>query len=219
MNITFAFQRPGMDDDFNPEEFRPAFYRPDTVLTLSPMMLVGLFFVLLLLCGLCFGVGYSMGSRSAHNSPPTGQQPGAGTASQASGSHSKPSAVQQKTPDVKSMVNNLSAVDTSGGNPGAGSQNPNPDFAAGANSTQPLVKPALPDMASALMIQIAIVSSQDDADVLVGALSKRGYTTTVSHDATSGQFHVRIGPFSNRSDAEAMRKKLIYDGYNAVVQP
>ncbi len=192
-----------MDDDFNPEEFRPAFYQPDTELTLSPMMLLGLFFVLLLLCGLCFGVGYSMGSRSAHNSPPTGQQPGAVTASQAAGSHAKPSAVAQKSHDAQSVGRDLPAASSN----------------ASADSTQPLVKPALPGTASALMIQIAIVSSQEDANVLVGALSKRGYTTTVSRDATDNKLHVQIGPFSNRSTAEAMRKKLIYDGYNAVVQP
>lgn len=204
-----------MDDDFNPEEFRPALYRPDTVLTLGPMMLLGIFFVLLLLCGLCFGVGYSMGSRSAHESPPTGQQPGAGTAVPTAGSHSKPSAVAQKTHDAQSMVNNLPVISS---NASSNATNSGQSSASGADSTQPLVKPALPDTASALMIQIAIVSSQEDADVLVGALSKRGYTTTVSRDPADNKLHVQIGPFSNRSNAEAMRKKLIYDGYNAVVQ-
>lgn len=192
-----------MDDDFNPEEFRPAMYRPDTVLTLGPMKLLGLFFVLLLLCGLCFGVGYTMGSRSSHDSPPTVQQPSAGAASQASGSLPKRSAVAQKTPNAKSMVNDLSVVSSN----------------AGANSTQPLIKPALPNPASALMIQIAIVSSQEDADVLVGALRKRGYTAAARRDPSDNKLHVQIGPYSNRNDANAMRKKLIYDGYNAIVQP
>jgi len=50
-------------------------------------------------------------------------------------------------------------------------------------------------------------------------LRKRGYAVSVSRDAADNQLHVRIGPFSNRNDANAMRKKLIYDGYNAVVQP
>jgi cell division septation protein DedD len=179
-----------MDDDFNPEEFRPAMYRPDTVLTLGPMMLLGLFFVLLLLCGLCFGVGYSMGSRGAHNSPPTVQQPGA--ASRVAGSLPKPSANQQ---------------------------NIHQQQAAGAGSPQPLVKPAQPDTASALMIQVATVSSQEDADVLVSALRKRGYTATARHDPADNKLHVRIGPFSNRNDANVMSKKLLHDGYNAIVQP
>jgi len=33
------------------------------------------------------------------------------------------------------------------------------------------------------------------------------------------QFHVRVGPFSNRNDANAVRQKLLRDGYNAIVQP
>jgi cell division septation protein DedD len=192
-----------MDDDFNPEEFRPAMYRPDTVLTLGPMMLLGLFFVLLLLCSLCFGMGYSMGSRGARNSPPTAQQPVAGTASPATGSLPKRSAVPQKTPDVKSIVNDLPVVSSN----------------AGANSPQPLVTPALPNPASALMIQIAIVSSQEDANVLVGALRKHGYTATARRDPADNKLHVQIGPFSSRNDANAMSQKLLHDGYNAIVQP
>jgi cell division septation protein DedD len=30
---------------------------------------------------------------------------------------------------------------------------------------------------------------------------------------------VQIGPFTNRSDATAMRLKLLNDGYNAIIQP
>jgi cell division septation protein DedD len=182
-----------MDEEFNAEEFRRSVYPPDTVLTLSPMMSLGLVFVLLLLCGLCFGVGYSMGSRGAHDSPPTGQQPGAPSASPAAISRSKPAATSQNIP-----------------------QKPQPAPALPAPTTR--TEPAA-GKTGALMVQIATVSHQEDADVLVSALRKRGYAVSVSRDAADNQFHVRIGPFSNRNDAEAMRKKLIYDGYNAVVQP
>ncbi len=30
--------------------------------------------------------------------------------------------------------------------------------------------------------------------------------------------HVQTGPFVNRNDANAMRQKLLNDGYNAIVQ-
>jgi cell division septation protein DedD len=69
------------------------------------------------------------------------------------------------------------------------------------------------------MVQIATVSHQEDADVLVGALRKRGFEATVSRDGDDGQIHVRIGPFNSLSEANAMREKLTNDGYNAVVQP
>ncbi len=193
MEITFIFQGAEMNDDFNPDEFRPAEYRPDTELTMGPMLLLGLFFGLVLLCGLSFGVGYSMGRRSAHVSTATGQQPGAGTAAQAASSLPKPPAAPQNI-----------------------RQKPRPALAHPdpAIKAEPATAPAL-----ALMVQIAAVSHQEDADVLVGALRKRGYAVSASRDAADNQIHVRIGPFANRNDANAMRQKLLNDGYNAIVQP
>jgi DedD protein len=72
---------------------------------------------------------------------------------------------------------------------------------------------------SGIMVQIAAVSRSEDADVLVGALRKRGYTVAYRHDPTDGLLHVQIGPFANRNDAFAMRQKLLNDGYNAIVLP
>jgi cell division septation protein DedD len=69
------------------------------------------------------------------------------------------------------------------------------------------------------MVQIATVSNHEDADVLVGALHKRGYAVALSQDAAGGQFHVQVGPFASLSEANTMRQKLLDDGYNAVVQP
>jgi cell division septation protein DedD len=69
------------------------------------------------------------------------------------------------------------------------------------------------------MVQIAAVSHPEDADVLVGALRKRGYAVSARRDPTDGLLHVQIGPFANRNDAYAMRQKLLNDGYNAIVQP
>jgi cell division septation protein DedD len=214
------------------EELPQSERRRYTELTLGPMMLLGLFFGLMLLCGLCFGVGYSMGSSEAHVSSTTNQQPGA--ALQAAGSLPTPSADQQKTPHAQSIVNDLPVIDTYGEKKGTGSQKPNPDFVSGANSTEPLSKqppsaatlPAAtttPEQgagtAGALMVQIAIVSHEEDADILINALRKHGYTATALHDPADNKLHVRIGPFSNRNDANAMCQKLLNDGYNAVVQP
>jgi cell division septation protein DedD len=53
----------------------------------------------------------------------------------------------------------------------------------------------------------------------VGALRRRGYAVTAHRDPFDGQFHVKIGPFASRNDANTTRQKLLNDGYNAVVQP
>jgi cell division septation protein DedD len=219
---------------FDEEEVEPVERRPDTEVTLGPMLLLGLFFGLVLLCGLCFGLGYSMGSRGAREASTPAQQPGDQGSSQAAGSLSKPSAVSQITPPPQPPAAELASSGASSGvNPTTTSQDSGAPSAGDANPSPPIVKPALPAAATTptpapalkdapagtLMVQIATVSHQEDADVLVGALHKRGYAVTARRDPADNQFHVRVGPFSNRNDANAMRQKLLRDGYNAIVQP
>ena len=69
------------------------------------------------------------------------------------------------------------------------------------------------------MVQIAAVSHREDAEVLVNALRKHGYAVTARRELSDSLIHVQIGPFANRNDANAMRQKLLSDGYNAIVQP
>ena len=68
------------------------------------------------------------------------------------------------------------------------------------------------------MVQIAAVASQEDADVLTGALRKRGYAVAARLEPADNLIHVRIGPFNDRGIAEQWRQKLLNDGYNAIVQ-
>jgi DedD protein len=68
------------------------------------------------------------------------------------------------------------------------------------------------------MVQIAAVSRTEDADVLVNALKKRGYTVSARHEIGDNLIHVQTGPFVNRNDANAMRQKLLNDGYNAIIE-
>jgi len=69
------------------------------------------------------------------------------------------------------------------------------------------------------MVQIAAVAHQEDAQVLMSALRKRGFAASVRHDPADGLLHVQIGPFATWTAAAAMRQKLLNDGYNAIVQP
>jgi len=230
-----------MHGDFDDNELEPVRRRPDTEVTLGPILLLGLFFGLVLLCGLCFGLGYSMGSRSARLAFGAALQTGDQAPSQAYSSPAKPSAVSQTVSQPQPPTPDLTASGAaSGTNPPADSQATGSNSARDANTLPPVVKPALPaspttttpapvsaqpapalavTSATAIMVQIATVSHQEDADVLVAALHKRGYVVTARRDPYDNQFHVRIGPFSNRNDANATRQKLLRDGYNAIVQP
>jgi cell division septation protein DedD len=54
--------------------------------------------------------------------------------------------------------------------------------------------------------------------VLIGALRKHGYTVNARRELGDNLIHVQTGPFTSRNDANEMRKKLLNDGYNAIVQ-
>jgi len=225
----------GVFDEDQDERAKP---QRDTELTLSTGMQALLVAALLLVCGLCFGLGYAVGHHGGQPATVADQQPAAGTAVplQSSGGLSKPTARAQ--PAAPPSVSN--ATPQNNGTPTAGSV-PQPAPAvvvpvsaqpvsspAALPAGQPQVPPALPPAnyapsaapsASQLMVQIAAVSHQEDADVLVGALRKRGYAVSARRDPVDSLIHVRIGPFNTRDEANRWRMKLLDDGYNAMIQP
>ena len=213
--------------------------RRDRELTLGPFLLTLLGCGLFTLCGLCFVFGYSVGHRYAETSTTISVPPRAAPVfSQPASPQSKPAAgqsgVQPQAPADTSDSGAIADTDsTEAGTPAAGAVTPAGNPAEGgvhtiaatqpAAVTQPstggTVQPALTSQATGIMVQIAAVVHPEDADVLVGALRKRGYAVTARRDPTDGLLHVQIGPFASRNDAYAMRQKLLNDGYNAIVQP
>lgn len=214
--------------------FEPAQERRDRELTLGPGMLAALAVGLLTLCGVCFVFGYAVGHRSF---PPAqasqGATPAAASASPAS-AQSKPSALQNSFEPHASQAATPPAADTATdgatvppANSPAAESSPAAVVQTALSTLTPvsqpassgaIVRPALPQGA-AWMVQIAAVSHPEDADVLVGALRRRGYAVAVRRDPTDNLMHVQVGPFSSHDEASAMRQRLLNDGYNAVIQP
>jgi len=237
-------KRGNMQRSFGGGAFEPVDERRDKELTLGPTMLVALACGLLVLCGLCFVFGYAVGHRSGGEGA-AATVPGL-TAQQAQAlaatAQPKPSAAQggsQLQPGNAADESNASAAEltpvASGQSTATPAQSavvatPSGGSAAvqSALPAQAMVPAAVPgggagvapalSQAGTIMVQIAAVSHPEDAQVLVGALRKRGYAVTARHDPVDGMLHVQIGPFKNRDDANAMRTKLLNDGYNAIVQ-
>jgi DedD protein len=68
-------------------------------------------------------------------------------------------------------------------------------------------------------VQVAAVSKQDDGEALVDALKKKDYPAFVATPVPADKlFHVQVGPFSDIKDAEAMRARLIADGYSPILK-
>jgi cell division septation protein DedD len=204
---------------FDDEEFEPAQQsdsaeqRRDTVLTLGPMVAIGLFLILAILCGMSFAAGYIVG----HRAP----QPPPAAANESSDKQKLATVNAAKAKPAPAGQNSQGKEQGSG--PVRQSAAPPEQPAEINRAKDAAARPAdsgQPEAASnGWMVQIAAVSHQEDAQVLEGALRKRGYAVTLSRDAADNLIHVRIGPFTNRDEAAKWRQKLLNDGYNAMLQP
>ena len=215
--------------DFSREELDTAASK-DTELTLGLGTVLGLGAGLLLLCVVCFGIGYAVGHRSSASRDGavviSGPKPAATPAS----GGAKPGAVRQTAPAPVAET-----VSSDSGDPASVTQGNAEPLVDASTKTNPQVRPALQSSAGVQqnaplrvqpatsqvqgwMVQIAAVSRTEDADVLLGALKKRGYTVTARRELGDNLIHVQTGPFTSRNDANAMRQKLLNDGYNAMVQ-
>jgi DedD protein len=231
----------------------------DREVTLSSTTLLVIFFGLVLVCGLFFGLGYTLGRRShaetADAVPSSSSEPASSPL--VASAQPKPSPASQSTvvqppaPDAE-PADSTTPAPLDDGNQAAAAQDktqqentppasspkppPAPAHAAGNTAPTPQVKPALAPVSqpastassqtsapsasatSGIMVQIAAVSNPADADVLVGALRKRGYSVTIRNQPGDSLLHVQIGPFAARADAITMKQKLLSDGYNAILK-
>lgn len=219
----------------------------ESEITLGMASLLGIFFGLVLVCGVFFGFGYSIGRRGQQPVPAAGAEAAPAATSAASLPEvplhvaAKPSAQQLAAtePAGQDAVTG-GAVETAAGTPietktiaprlvaapAVAQQRmvTNPAPAAvlqrAALTTGPASAQAAQGVQSGpVMVQIAAVNRQEDADVLVSALRQRGYAVTSRSEPQDKFIHVQVGPFATRDEARQMRAKLLTDGYNAILKP
>jgi len=180
-------------------------------LTLSTGAILGIFFCLVLLCGGFFGFGYKMGSHKAapivdvpiaENTPtPSANfnsfKPAAGSPSSNSSSAPTPSPAPATVPPV---------VDTPAAPPEAA-----PVVHSTPTAAPPAVQPAA--AAGTIYVQVAAITHQEDAELLIGALKAKGYPAAARTQPQDKLFHVQVGPYDNKKDAQTVLQRLQADGY------
>ncbi len=62
------------------------------------------------------------------------------------------------------------------------------------------------------MAPIVTLSSSEDAEPMVAALKRHEYNVAVNHDPLDPLLQLEAGPFVSKSEAEAMRQRLVLDG-------
>jgi cell division septation protein DedD len=227
----YAGQRRASAYDPAPEE------EPDREISLGTPTILGIFFALAIALAAAFGVGYSMGRKSAQSATaaaltdtPLGSS--AGPAKPAAGSVFGPPAAQPHNdiPASPPVVVEPAAPAAPPAAPKGAinpTVNPSDRIIAGEKPATSAPQPApaaLPPAtgnqqpATSYLVQIAAVSHQEDADTLVAELQKKGYNVAVHHEPQDKLLHVQIGPFTDRKEADAMRARVLADGFNAIVK-
>lgn len=199
---------------------------PEREISLGTSTILGIFFALALICAVFFGFGYTMGRRSAQPLASTSEEP----ATTASLNTAKPTpASTLSTPSQQPADATDTGSDTAPGPTTAVIPITQPDTPSVKAPSQPIAKPvslarATPPPAiaapgaGAAIVQVAAVSHKEDADLLLAALRKRGYTAAIHQESQDKLLHVQLGPFASKKDADTMRQRLLTDGYNAIVK-
>jgi DedD protein len=195
----------------------------DTEITLGTGKLLVLFFSLVGVCALFFALGYSLGRKSepalAATSAAVTPQTTSTSIKPANASSASPmtfyKSVEQKDASPELTPASDTKPDSVNASASASSINSSSTQSAAANTSDPST--TLPT--SGYFVQVAAVSKQDDADALVDALKKKQYPAFVAAASSADKFfHVQVGPYSDVKEAEAMRTRLIGDGYSPILK-
>jgi cell division septation protein DedD len=199
----------------------------DTEFTLGVGKLLGLFFGLVILCGISLGVGYSLGRSSARQAAAAAISTTA-PANPAPSATNKPGASQvasSKTPDCTTPDNC----------PPQPAPTPNSSemtfyHAVQQKDEHPQLTPAEPapnpsahptearsTLGTGYLVQIAAVRNQDDAKLLSDTLQKQQYPVIIAQPGDK-LFHVQVGPYADIKEAEVIRSRLVGAGYNAFLK-
>jgi len=190
----------------------------DTEITLGTGKLLVLFFGLVGVCALFFGLGYSLGRKSEPTlaaSSAAIPQASANPAIKTGGAASTQPMTFYKSVEQKDASPDLTPAADSKTDSSAPPANSTPAQPAQTNTSDPMT--TLPT--SGYLVQVAAVSKQEDADALVDALKQKQYPAFVASQSASDKlFHVQVGPYSEVKDAEGMRARLIGDGYSPILK-
>ena len=220
------------DEDIEDTHRAHAGRKQDREITLGTTLVLGIFFALAVFGAVMFGFGYSIGGKHAaatatasasdpnatfnsFSKPAPGRTTDA-TAAPVPASVTVPLTTPPTLPKPPKPVPVPDPLSADGEVP----MRPSPVAPAPVTRLPVVVGTPAPvaPAAGQLMVQVAAVSHQEDADLLVSTLKRRSYAVAIHHEPQDQLLHVQVGPFATRKDAEAMRLRLQADGFNAIVK-
>jgi cell division septation protein DedD len=208
----------------------------DTEITLGTGRMLAIFFALVLVCAFFFSIGFSLGRRTSMAvgsgllSVPSGATStvvrpsavkgngggGVASAGTQSGDFSFYKAVGEKNADSALAPKESRPQSAAAGSPPSTSDT---STKAAADSGNTAAVTVAASSSGTYYVQVAAVSRQEDAESLVEALKKKQYPGVAASNNSGDKFyHVQVGPYGDLKEAEAMKARLIGDGYNPIVK-
>jgi cell division septation protein DedD len=193
----------------------PSATSEDTEITLGTGKMLALFFGLVALCAVFFAVGFSLGKETALKPSAAEAMPAPAPSTTATlhptalrnpASVPAPADASDKPPDNQPTAESTPTPDTN---------TPAPPTTVPVSSPS---SPPVPPVLNGYYVQVAAVTKQEDADALVDALKTKQYPAFSANAPSDKLFHVQCGPYGDIKDAEALRAKLISDGYNPILK-
>jgi len=203
------------DSDFNERERE---------ISLGTSTILGIFFALALVCAAFFGFGYSLGRHSSQATVPVAA-PEVKKGPDTTFSNFKTAPAESATPAETSDSGPVDTPTPVADKPRASAARPAAATVIAqshlASFPPPHTVAPAPAPASAtgqFLVQVSATSRQGDAESLIASLKRKGYSATIRSESQDKLYHVQIGPFAIKKDADAMRLRLDTDGYKAIVK-
>jgi cell division septation protein DedD len=190
--------------------------RTERELTLNTGTILGIFFGLMLLCGLFFGFGYKMGSHKPME--PVQAATAENSAAPATDFESFKPAAGSPAGGSSATATESASGSIKGGKPSAAAREEAAAARSAAAAEAPVAAAPAAVTGAGFVVQVAAVSHQEDAELLVNALRTKGYPVSAHTEPQDKFFHIQVGPYATHKDADMAKQKLVADGYQPIVK-
>ncbi len=169
--------------------------------------ILAIFFAASLISAVFFGLGYSFGFGGTARRPVAAAISDAGSTPEQTGHSGSTTA---SLPDRRSQqavglrtVHIISAKSSA--------QIAQPTAIPAKKISQPAVSPRY-------MVQIGAIGNHRDARILVSHLRRKGFHAGIYTGKHDRYLHVQIGPFATAEQAEAVRHRIVANGFHAILK-
>ncbi len=194
-------------------------------LVLENRQVVTIFFAIVILCGVFFGLGYIVGRNTMGYIPPaepglaaegkkSAINPGGGEAKkEETAGPSASDLTYQKTLEGKTAPAQLETPPAAAASPGTAASSPPQPAPSGGAMPQPTAASG-----EVISLQVAALSKKEDAEALVGLLKKKGLPATLTTSPSDRLLRVQVGPFGSIKEAEEARSRLEQEGFRPITK-